>query len=326
MCTDFILKCDDGAHIVGRSMEFSRELPTKIQMNPPGQTIQSGAPNGKRGKAWTSKYGYAAAVCFEDAFTDGLNEKGLSVGALWFPDVEYPDVSSAPPEEVIDFMHIGPWLLGNFETVHEATGALRNVYIYTHQISEFDAVPPIHLSLHDAMGNSAVVEFLDGKLEVFDNQVGVVTNAPEFPWHVANLRNYLNLSADDAASLSLDGTCLIPTGEGTGLCGLPGDWTPPSRFVRAALVKQFIVPPKSAKAGVIAAIHLLNMVDIPYGAIRNPETGQYEYTQWIIVKNLSNGDLHLRTYHDQNIHTISLAKQDLKPGDKPYFLPLHPGC
>lgn len=201
---------------------------------------------------------------------------------------------------------MGSWLLGNFTTVDEAKAALQQVNFYAAKIPGFNDIPPIHLSIHDASGKSAVLEFLQGKVSLYDNPVGVLTNAPEFPWHVTNLRNYINLSALNVKAIDIDGSVLEPTGQGTGLLGIPGDWTPPSRFVRAAVFKQALKMPKGAKGAVLAAIHVLNTVDIPYGGIRDRNGQVFDFTQWIVVKDLTNKRLFYRTYGNQNIEAVDL--------------------
>ena len=73
-------------------------------------------------------------------------------------------------------------------------------------------------------------------MNVYESKVGVLTNSPEYPWHLVNLRNYVNLRPEPAASVELGGEKLTPVGSGSGLLGIPGDYTPPSRFVRAAFL------------------------------------------------------------------------------------------
>ncbi len=309
-CTDFILQCTDKASIVGRSLEFAPLLPTKVKIVPAGEAVKSQGPNNKNGLKWTSKYAYAGMKIFNRIIFDGLNEKGLSVAALWFPDVKYPTVTEGSTDKVLAYEDLMRWLLGNFATVAEAKAALKEVQIYAHPLPEFDnAVVPIHLAVHDAQGASLVVEFLDGKIQLFDNTIGVLTNAPEFPWHQTNLRNYLNITPVGATQKTVDGSILQPTGQGTGLLGIPGDWTPPSRFVRTALFKQFLKQPATAADGVIAAIHLLNTVDIPYGTVREQPATNVDFTQWVVVKDLTNRKLYVRTYGDQNIQAIDVAQE-----------------
>ncbi len=312
-CTDFVIKSQDNAYIVGRSMEFGQVLPIQIQIFPKGEKYQSSAPNQQKGASWINQYAYIGMVFKPaNALLDGFNEKGLSIELLWFPDVQYPPAPSGSPEKILALGDIGSWLLGNFTTVEEAKEGLLKMNIYAADVPGFASIPPVHLSIHDAKGKSAVVEFLKGKMNIFDNPIGVLTNAPEFPWHLTNLRNYLNLSALNAKPLNIEGMVLNPTGQGNGMWGIPGDWTPPSRFVRAALFKQVLAPPKDAKAGILSAFHLLNTVDIPYGAIRTTNNTDSDYTQWVVVKDLTNKTFHYRTYGDQNIQKIDFITEKSK--------------
>lgn len=306
-CTDFILKSQDGACVVGRSMEFGEILPVQIQIFNKGIPFQSTAPNYQKKLSWISKYSYIGIV-FKPAkaVLDGFNERGLSFGALWMPGTQYPNPEEAHASTLF-FADLGAWLLGNFATVDEAKTALSKIQVWADKIPGLPGIAPLHLSIHDASGKSAVVEFLEGVMRIDNNPIGVLTNAPEFPWHLTNLRNYLNLTTVNAQPVTINGTILQPTGQGSGLKGIPGDWTPPSRFVRTAFLKQALITPKDAEAAVLAAIHLLNSVDIPYGVIRLSSTtpSPSDFTQWIVVKDLANKALYYRTYADQNIQMIN---------------------
>jgi len=158
------------------------------------------------------------------------------------------------------------------------------------------------------LGRSLVVEFIDGEMQISDNPIGVLTNAPKFDWHTTNLRNYINLSSINKGPATLDGTVLDPTGQGSGLLGLPGDWTPPSRFVRMALLKGFVKKPKTASLNVNLALHFLNNVDIPYGAVQENKGQEFDYTQWAIVKDLSNGVLYYRVYKNLNVQSVNFEE------------------
>lgn len=306
-CTDFMIKTQDNAHIVGRSLEFGQILSTEIQVIPKGQNFESPAPKGQKGLSWTNKYAFMGIV-FKPAkaLLDGFNEKGLSVEMLWMPGTQYPTPPSDQP--ILFFADVGSWLLGNFGSVEEATSSLSKVNIYAAEIPGFPShyIPPIHLALNDDQGKSAVVEFLNGKMHIFENPVSVLTNAPEFPWHLTNLRNYINLSAFNVGPLNINGTVLEPTGQGTGLLGIPGDWTPPSRFVRAAILKQTLIPPIEANAGALAVLHILNTFDIPYGTIRTKQGEDFDFTQWIVIKDLTNQRFFYRTYGDPKIYMLDL--------------------
>jgi Linear amide C-N hydrolases, choloylglycine hydrolase family len=85
----------------------------------------------------------------------------------------------------------------------------------------------------NATGASLVIEPFDGVLKINDNPLGVMTNAPSFDWHMTNLRNYLKISPYNVPPLKVDGQTFAAFGQRSGLQGIPGDPTPPSRFLRA---------------------------------------------------------------------------------------------
>lgn len=308
-CTNFNIKTKDNAQIIGRSLEFAQELPTEIKVFQRGMRMQSTMPDHQPAMHWTSKYGYVGMV-FSPAKTviDGFNEKGLSIGALWMPGSEYPAVP-ADPKTAMHFTDLSSWILGNFSTADEAKAALPNVQVFATEVPGLAGIPPIHMIVQDTSGKAFVVEFTKGKMEIYDNPLGVLTNAPEFPWHITNLRNFINLSAINAGPINLEGTVLRPTGQGSGLLGIPGDWTPPSRFVRATIFKQALKQPETAQQGVIAAFHVLNTVDIPNGTIRGEKNQDFDYTQWVVVKDLANKKLYVRKYHELMVTTLDLNKE-----------------
>lgn len=311
-CTDFLISAEDGSQVVGRSLEFAEPLQSQIAVHPRGESRQTRAPQNKLGLSWQSKYSYIAinALGMDMPF-DGFNEKGLSFGFLWMPGTEYQKVPSDNSKQSILVNDLGTWLLGNFASVAEVKQGLQSVFVWAEAIPELgNIVPPIHISLHDADGNSAVVEYIKGNLQITDNPVQVLTNAPSFDWQLTNLGNYLNLKALNAGQIKLGGLVLESPGQGSGMLGIPGDWMPPSRFVRTAAFKNFAHKPKTGDGAVNLAIHLLNTVDIPFGAVqeRVPGPNNMDYTQWIIVKDLKRNVLYVRSYVAQNIYKFDFSK------------------
>lgn len=307
-CTDFMLKDNSDHFVNGRSMEFGTDLESKFVYFPKGKQWQSIIEGTKKGFVWTDKYSFIGInVLNTPIICDGMNETGLSAGILWFPQAEYPKLDINDLDVTIAFEDLMSWILGSFATVEEVETAFKKIKIWAHPLKAFNGVPPTHLSIHDRKGNSIVIEFIKGKIEIWKNVVGVLTNAPEFNWQITNLRNYISLSSVDKGSIKLDGTILDPTGKGNGLYGIPGDWTPPSRFVKMAIVKDFVIKADNETDNVNLAFHLLNMVDIPYGGIKDETGKSFDHTQWVIVKDLHNLEFHYRSYHDLNIRKVSLT-------------------
>ena len=137
-----------------------------------------------------------------------------------------------------------------------------------------------------------------------------MTNAPTYDWHMTNLSNYINLSAKDIDQVKVGGVTVPAFGAGTGLLGLPGDFTPPSRFVRAVVYSQAAVPNQNADQAVFAAFHILNQFDIPKGSVINGAVGEptAEITEWTSVADLKNLRWYFRTHKDQSIRVVDLRQ------------------
>ena len=161
---------------------------------------------------------------------------------------------------------------------------------------------PMHLAVHDAHGGDLVVEFLNGAPVFHDNPIGVLTNSPTFDWHETNLRNYFNMTNVEATPVNLMGIAVTPTGNGTGLLGLPGDVTPPSRFIRATMLSTVSVTAKDARAAVNQAFHALDLVHVP-----RQVAASGDYTQWYVVRDHDNLVYHVRSYDSWHTDSHDLA-------------------
>lgn len=155
-----------------------------------------------------------------------------------------------------------------------------------------------------------MVEPVDGTLKVHDAPLGVITNSPTYDWHMTNLANYLNLTPTDITSATLGDVKLEAFGTGAGLHGLPGDFTPPSRFVRAAIYGASAAPNATADEAVLSAFHILNQFDIPKGSVKGSVVSSTsdEITEWTAVSDLKNLRWYFRTHADQSIHMVDLAE------------------
>jgi choloylglycine hydrolase len=136
-----------------------------------------------------------------------------------------------------------------------------------------------------------------------------------------NKGNYVGLSSVDAASITIGGTVYAPAGHGSGMRGVPGDSTPPSRFIRALLQKQSATQPTNSTEASNLAVHLLNTVDIPLGTSAAPSQPD-DYTQWVVVKALTARTFSYRTAGNPTVMQIDLAGLDLSnPVETAYSMP-----
>ena len=103
-----------------------------------------------------------------------------------------------------------------------------------------------------------------------------MTNAPVFPWHLDNVRNYIGLTPWEVGEATVNGTAFPQTGHGTGLRGIPGDFTPPSRLIGTLFLNEFgsMTQAMDAHAARNLALHILNDVDIPKGVVALQESAR----------------------------------------------------
>ena len=332
MCTDFLLLNKDNSVVNGRSMEFGEDMGSQILVGGRGTKKQSAAPDAPMGGlSWTAKYGYVglnvAGLHLPHLICDGMNDMGLSIGALWLPRYTQYSATVSNKNQALEVSHFTNWVLGNFATVGEVKAGLTGVQIWGNSLTS--AKIPLHFSIHDESGASAVLEFLEGDTQGYwqHNPVGVLTNAPPFAWQLSNIGNYVGLSSVDAAPIKIGGTTFFPPGHGSGMRGLPGDSTPPSRFLRLLFQKQFATQPaNSAHAGNLA-LHLLNTVDFPLGTSaaqqeKTPSEGNDDYTQWAVVKALTARTFSYRTAGNPTLMQINFAELDLgDPREVAYPMP-----
>jgi choloylglycine hydrolase len=136
----------------------------------------------------------------------------------------------------------------------------------------------------------------------------------------------VNLEPYDIESRQIGDVKFNPAGSGSGWLGLPGDWTPPSRFVRTAMIVHSADKAKNAAEAVNLAEHILNAVDIPRGVIKTKgpvNKDLVDYTQWIVIKDLTNRVLYFRSYDNLTLRKVDMKKLSFKPGALTKVLPIN---
>lgn len=176
----------------------------------------------------------------------------------------------------------------------------------------------MHFFFKDMSGNALVLEPQDGKLLAYDNPYGVLTNAPEFPWHVTNLKNYINLQAVNIEETDFNGVPVTKFGEGSGLVGLPGDFSPPSRFVRSAYFVANTPKDLARQDAILQAFRILSQADIPTGAVIDPKERNDDETLYTAVMD-TNKKAYFIKYHD-NINLQPFYLDDYKDNTEIQFI------
>jgi choloylglycine hydrolase len=315
-CTDFRITAKDGSVIIARSMEFAVDLKSNLRTSPRGRNFNTLAADGKPGLSWRAKYGYVFLDGFGvDAAIDGMNEQGLSLEVLYLPNFsQFQLVPSGKDNMALSYLHFGDWVLSNFKTVDEVRQALSTIYVFSQPVPEVNNITlPIHFAIYDASGKGIVVEYVNGKLNIFDNKIGVMTNSPTYDWHLTNLDNYNHLKPINPSPVVVEGVQFASNGQGFGMIGLPGDISPPSRFVKAATLLSVVTPVNDATGALNLAEHIINNFDIPLGLAREQDSGKTisETTNWVVFKDLTHKVFYYRTYEDLSLHAVAFSKLNI---------------
>lgn len=322
-CTGIRLETTGGDVVYGRTLEFGKNIDSEIIVVPRGYAYVGVTPDGQPGLSWKTQYAFMGPNASQLPVTvDGINEKGLAVGLFYFPGYAgYQKTTPADDSKTIGPWQLGTWILGNFRTVAEVKAHINDIKVANVNLAAWGIVPPVHYIVHDRTGNSLVIEYVNGELHTYDNPIGVFTNSPTFDWQMTNLRNYLNLFAINIPERKMKNITLKTFGQGSGLVGLPGDFTAPSRFVRAFVLTQSAVHDQTTTQTVAQAFHILNQFDIPVGVIRDRSNGEvaYDYTQWTTVADLTNLRYYVTTAQDRDIRYVDLMKQNLDAKDIVYY-------
>ncbi len=329
-CTSFILKAKDGSIIYARTLEWGAfDAESEFILFPRNLEFTSDLGEGVKGMSWKNKYGFVAINgMHKPLYLDGLNEAGLSIGTFYLPGfAKYQSSETGKESSTITNLDLIPFILSQFTTVVEIKKALPEIIvIYNTAFEKESKTPtPLHYVATDCEGNSIVIEYVEGKLNIHDNEIGVMTNSPAYDWHIENLRNYNHLTPYGSipGSKTVDGVNFSPFGAGAGLNGIPGSYTPPSRFIRAFFFTQTSVPLKNADEAINQASRILNNFDIPKGCVREgtPEEYSLGYTQWSAIVDIKNRKYYWWTEWNRQMRMVDLNTLDFD-GDKAISIPL----
>lgn len=324
-CTALLFRDASGGAYAGRTMELSMELPYVVASIPAGHEFSS-AVDGHDPLSFQTKYNIFAIAVPNGSVADlkiveGLNEQGLTFSVLAYAGTSGPAANAVKTKALLAAIDLGAWVLGLYANVAEVKAALaENVAIPTALAPLHGVETPFHFVVHDRSGKSLVIEFSEQKQNVYDNPVGVMTNGPEFPWHLTNLNNYTFLNNMDQSTGKFGDLQVTQPDSGIATAGLPSSNTSVGRFVRAAYYANFAektVPEKTI--GVLG--HVMNNFDRPRGITIDPKQSggleidgmpadahdyKSEYTSWTVLGDLTKNELYIRTYDSINFIKFDL--------------------
>ena len=262
---------------------------------------------------------------------EGLNERGLMGGQLYYRAfAHYPEQCRAGTQ-AIQPPFLVYHLLSQCATVEEVVCYLEQDATLV-SVPMLGTVPPLHWAFRDCTGETIIIEPDRDGLHIYRNTLGVMTNSPSYPWHQQNLLNYAGIRDLDYAGLDVAGIHLEQCFSGSGVQGLPGDWSSPSRFVRLAFLKHYAVPGDHEAQGVSRMLHLMQSAAFPLGMVRvshqspvtdlDKQVEPYDYTVYTTISCAQSLRFYWTTYENQRVQYAELGA--LLHCQKPFQIPLEP--
>ncbi|MFD0978510.1 linear amide C-N hydrolase [Tropicimonas aquimaris] len=329
-CTGITLHAMDGASVYGRTMEWGAfDLHSRVMLLPRGHAFSSDLGEGMTGRTWTGRYGLVALDGLERPLAlDGMNEAGLTLGAFYHPGfAEYAPIEPDRQAEALNPLDVGNFILSSFGSIAEVRERVGELHVVAAVEPVLGFPAPLHFLLTDPTGEALVIEFRGGQAVTFEAPLGVLTNAPTYDWHMTNLRNFVNLSPVALPGVSIGEIDFTPLGAGSGMKGLPGDFTPPSRFVRAVAFSATARPTEDGPETIYEVFRILDNFNLPLGGAEGSDVvGEIDAmrsaTIWTTAMDTRNRVLYYHTQHNRRVRMLDLGKIDFETLAAPVFLPL----
>lgn len=288
--------------VSARTLDLSEPHPTNIVLNPRGLSNSSPADPDHPSfppLQWVSRYGSVVVSGAADqnlAVVDGINEKGMTVATLWFEDATYP-TPPVPGNPVLAVSYLARYILDNFATVADAVTAINTINIFGDFFDPILDSLPVHVTMHDATGDSALIEFTSTSPPTIIQPIGspngpsVTTNEPSYALQVANLANYEYFG-------------------GSGVDLLPGDVDSKARFVRLAAFLKTTPSASNATQAISYVYSMINTVVEPVGSLVPPYSSLESFpTWWIAIRDNKNLKYFLQPAQSETFY-VDLTKID----------------
>ncbi len=315
MCT--AISWTNGSNYFGRNLDWYIFYPVQIAIAPRHYTF-----NWRNGGSTDSHYAIMGmAMPFNNIplYFDAINDQGLGMAGLNDRNAHY-----FPPEEgktnIATFEFIS-YILAQCKNVEEAKKILSNAVLTDQAFAPDLATSPMHWFIADKDSSIVVESNADG-LHVYDDPINCLTNAPEFPYQLQNLKFYRNVSPHEPEfEFSNKVADQFPAyGTGNGTMGLPGGIDSISRFVRVAYTLLNSVADATEDESVSQYFHIMQNV----GQVRGESVfdGHLEVTQFTTCYNTTKHLMYYSTYGNQSLNAVDMTKEDLESKDL-ILLPVH---
>ena len=307
MCTAISVTVKD--NYFGRNLDYEHTFGEKITITPRNYKFQF-----TKGEVINNHYamiGMALPLNNYPLYFDASNEMGLSMAGLNFPENACYNAEVNGKENVASYEFI-PWVLTQCKNVDEAEKMISDINITDKAFSKGLTPTPLHWIIADKE-RAITVEQTKAGLEIYKNDLGVLTNSPAFDMQMTNLCNYMNITSNQPQNRFCHKTDLKIYSRGMGAIGLPGDLSSMSRFVRASFVKCNSVFGNTEEEVVNQFFHILYSVYQQKGSVKVGEG--YEITNYTSCCNTSNGIYYYRTYNNSSTCAVDMYRENLDGAD-----------
>jgi choloylglycine hydrolase len=291
-CSRAVYLGPENTVITVRSMDWASSIGTNLWVWPRG--VRRDGACGPRSLTWTSKYGSLIATAFDAATADGMNEKGLVANVLYLAESQYPQPAANDKHKAVCISAWAQYVLDNFATVAEAVEVLRaeSFIVMTVQTPDGHA-GTVHLALSDPSGDSAIFEYLDGKLMIHHGrQYQVMTNSPAYDQQLS-LNAYWK---------QIGGTTM-----------LPGTNRAADRFVRASFYIDAIPQTANIEQAIASCFSVIRNVSVPLG-ISTPGEPNISSTLWRSVSDHKNKRYYFESTSSPSVFWVDVAELDFTAG------------
>ena len=307
MCTGVRFSDASGNMYFGRNLDWSCGYGQKVVVTPRGYKYKSAF----LGEMANSPAIIGMGIVAENTplYFDCANEHGLAIAGLNFPGYASYAASAIDGKTNVAAYEFPLWVALNFTSVDEVEKALKDVVIVAKPINDQYPVSELHWIIGDAK-RSIVVEYTAAGMEIFKNDVDILTNQPGYAWHKENMRNYMNLFPQMPKEVKWREAKFTAFGSGSLMRGLPGDYYSPSRFVRVAYLNTHYPVQADEASNVSRLFHTLTGVAMIDGAAAMAD-GQFEKTVYTGGYSTATQTYYYNTYEDPAIKSVSMKDQNL---------------
>lgn len=300
-CTRVVYLGPEARVLTARSMDWKEDIGTNLWILPRG--VERSGEAGPDSIRWTARYGSVVASAYDIASSDGVNEAGLSANLLWLVESGYPEPAPGRPALAVSLW--AQYALDRFATVAEAVEHLSTepFAVVTNNLPGTSRLATLHLSLSDASGDSAILEYVQGRLVVHHGrQYQVMTNSPVFDQQLA-LHEYWR---------QIGGTVM-----------LPGTNRAADRYARAMFYINAIPQVEDRVQATASVFSVIRNASVPFG-INTPEEPNISSTRWRTVVDHKDRLYYFESAVSPSIFWVDLAKLDFAAGAPTRALRLGP--